>query len=124
MDGFNRICTGIDIVSISRVRRASGHRRFITRLFTGSEIEYLSCRRAPYTLYAKLFAAKEAAAKALGTGIGRGFGFNDIEVVLSDMDNVPGLKFYNRAAEALAGRRAFLTYSSSGDITVAKVVIE
>jgi holo-[acyl-carrier-protein] synthase len=156
----NGISTGIDIVSIGRIERANASERFLSRLFTHSEIEYAKASVVPHRLYATFFAAKEAAGKALGTGLGRGFGFRDIEVVFSECvvrsdapsdssfgllsddlssdalsndfpNNVAGsrghaptLKFHNGAARLLGVRRTFLSVSASGDVAVAKVLIE
>jgi holo-[acyl-carrier protein] synthase len=54
--------------------------RFRRRLFSPAEIAYAEAKADPYLTYAKRFAAKEAVAKALGSGI-RGFQFADIEVI-------------------------------------------
>ena len=131
--GSGRISTGIDIVSIGRIERANVSERFLSRLFTPAEIEYASASCYPHRLYALFFAAKEAAAKALGVGLGRGFGFRDIEVVL--FAAVPGeqsgarggtlsLRLYNGAARLLGDRRTFVSVSASLDVAVAKVLIE
>ncbi|MBE9528496.1 MAG: holo-ACP synthase [Proteobacteria bacterium] len=125
----NGISTGIDIVSIGRIERANVSERFLSRLFTPSEIEYASASAVPHQLYAIFFAAKEATAKALGTGIGRGFGFRDIEIVSNnDTAGCRGsgvaLKLHDGAALLLGPRRTFLTVSASGDVAVAKVLIE
>jgi holo-[acyl-carrier-protein] synthase len=145
----NGISTGIDIVSIGRIERANASERFLSRLFTRSEIEYAKASAVPHRLYATFFAAKEAAGKALGVGLGRGFGFRDIEVVFSDVpvrsdalsndtrsndlaNNAaagsrglaPTLKLHNGAARLLGARRTFLSVSASGDVAVAKVLIE
>ncbi len=125
-----RISTGIDIVSISRIKRADVSARFLSRLFTPAEIEYASASAVPHRLYAVFFAAKEAFSKALGTGIGRGFGFTDIEVVFIEGDRAGcrgremELRLSNGAALALGTRRTVLSTSASGDMAVAKVIIE
>ncbi len=67
------------------------------------------------------FAAKEAAAKALGTGI-RGFSFVDIEVGHNDF-GAPELFFYGEAARLLNFRTASLSISHSELVAVAFVVI-
>jgi len=73
------ICSGVDIVEVERLDRAIlRHReRFFDRFFTMQEM--IDCGGHTPALAARL-AAKEAVAKALGTGIGR-VGWKDIEIV-------------------------------------------
>lgn len=70
---------GVDLIEVDRVARAVERHgeRFLERCFTEAELAYCG-RRAPEL--AARFAAKEAAAKALGTGIGT-VGWREIEVV-------------------------------------------
>lgn len=72
---------GIDIVEVARMRRATGRHggAFITRVFAPSEIDRAARLKDPSAFYAARFAAKEAFAKALGTGF-RGFGPKDVWV--------------------------------------------
>jgi len=71
---------GIDIVEIRRIKSAmEGNDRFLEKIFTASELEYLKSRNLRAEYVAGRFAAKEAVAKALGTGF-RGFDFKDIEI--------------------------------------------
>ena len=56
-----------------------GNDRFLEKIFTASELEYLKSRNLRAEYVAGRFAAKEAVAKALGTGF-RGFDFKDIEI--------------------------------------------
>ena len=75
---------GADLCSIARIQ-ASLDRfgdRFLDRLFTPAERAVCDARAATRTAaYAKRFAAKEACAKALGTGIGANADFGEIGVV-------------------------------------------
>jgi holo-[acyl-carrier protein] synthase len=71
---------GIDIVEIRRIKSAmEGNDRFLEKIFTATELEYLKSRNLRVEYVAGRFAAKEAVAKALGTGF-RGFDFKDIEI--------------------------------------------
>jgi holo-[acyl-carrier protein] synthase len=54
--------------------------RFVRRLFTEIEIAYCRSRRDPVPHFAARFAAKEAAMKALGTGLSLGVRWRDLEV--------------------------------------------
>ena len=70
---------GTDLAQISRIAQAMERPRFIERVLSPAERE-----RAPDPItaswLAKRWAAKEAASKALGTGIGSQLGFYDIEI--------------------------------------------
>ncbi|MEO1038016.1 MAG: holo-ACP synthase [Pseudomonadota bacterium] len=78
---------GTDIIDIRRIERSIERfgDRFTHRIFTEGERAKADRRRRRVDTYAKRFAAKEACAKALGTGIYRGVIWRDMEVV-----NLPG----------------------------------
>ena len=69
---------GTDICEIARIAKAMENPRFLERWFTQAEREYISSRGAASA--AGIFAAKEAVAKALGTGFS-GFGADKIEIL-------------------------------------------
>jgi holo-[acyl-carrier protein] synthase len=73
---------GIDVVEVGRIASSVEEfgERFINRIFTASEREYCAAKSKPELHYAARFAAKEAVAKALGTGIGKEIGWLDMEV--------------------------------------------
>jgi holo-[acyl-carrier protein] synthase len=74
------IGVGVDIVEIRRIKEAVDRNdNFIEKLFDKEEIEYLKSRGMRPEYIAGRFAAKEAVAKALGTGF-RGFNFKDIVI--------------------------------------------
>jgi len=76
------IGVGTDIVEVERIR--SAHERhgdkFLHRIYTEEEIAYCRKHRDPLPFLAARFAAKEAASKAFGTGIARGFGWKTFSV--------------------------------------------
>ncbi len=74
---------GTDIIDIRRIERSIERfgDRFKTRVFTEGERRKAESRRREADTYAKRFAAKEATAKALGTGIYRGVIWRDLEVI-------------------------------------------
>ncbi|MGE0408634.1 MAG: holo-ACP synthase [Amphiplicatus sp.] len=80
---------GNDVIDIRRVEKtlARHGERFVARLFTQIEQAKSDRRRNRAASYAKRFAAKEACAKALGTGLSRGVFWRDMGVV-----NLPGGK--------------------------------
>lgn len=73
---------GHDLVDISRVRRVFERhdQRFLARVFTEEECAAATSLSAPYEFLAKRWAAKEACAKALGTGFRDGVAMRDIGV--------------------------------------------
>lgn len=91
--------TGVDLIEIERIERAVARHgnRFLNRIYTAEELDYCSGRLESL---AGRFAAKEAAAKALGTGIWReGIGWNDIEVRRNQITGEPHLHLSNAAAD-------------------------
>lgn len=76
--------TGVDLIEIERVRQAIANHgdRFLSRVYTAAEVH--CCGQRIESLAAR-FAAKEAVAKALGTGIWRsGVNWTDIEILKDD----------------------------------------
>ena len=121
---------GIDLCEISRIAGAIGRPRFLERVYAPAERERILAapegRRAE--IAAGLFAAKEAAAKALGTGFS-GFGPWDIEI-LPDAAGMPVCRLMNGAAEraqALSGGakvRLLVSITHEGGMAAATVVAE
>ncbi|UXM95977.1 holo-ACP synthase [Bartonella sp. HY329] len=74
---------GNDIIDIRRVEKVLERHgtRFINRVFTDVEQKKSEGRKQRVASYAKRFAAKEACAKALGTGISRGVWWKDMGVI-------------------------------------------
>jgi holo-[acyl-carrier protein] synthase len=123
---------GSDLIDIRRIERSLERygERFIVRLFTDVERARSERRRARAASYAKRFAAKEACAKALGTGMSRGVFWRDMGVV-----NLPGGKptmhLTNGAARRLSemlprGHEAAIHLTITDDFPLAQafVVIE
>src|ERR1700733_4447922 len=96
--------TGIDIIEIDRVARSIERfgDRFLHRIFTSGEIAYCSRKKNAAESYAGRFAAKEAGAKALGTGIQHGVTWKELEV-RRQPGSRPTLHFSGRA-RAIAGQ--------------------
>ena len=122
--------TGVDIIRIERIRRAisrygptaRGRNRFLARLFTEAELRYCGDRAASL---AARFAAKEAIAKALGTGAWRdGIRWIDLEIV-SDAGGAPSVQLHGaaaRRAESLGLREWSVSLSHDEERAIAFVV--
>ena len=91
---------GIDIIDIKRIRRVIKKygNRFKKRCFSDNEIERSDKRLNSVESYAKRYAAKEACAKALGTGLARGVFWKDIEVV-NNKYGKPFIKLHGKAKD-------------------------
>ena len=96
------LTNGIDIIDIRRIKKTIDKfgDKFKKRCFTQNEII-----RAEHTIkssesYAKRYAAKEACAKALGTGLARGVFWKDIEVY-NNSHGKPKIKLNNKALKFL-----------------------
>ncbi|WP_097027284.1 holo-ACP synthase [Clostridium peptidivorans] len=77
--------TGIDIIEIYRIKSAMmKNNNFIYKIFTEREIDYFERRKFLPEVVAGNFAAKEAIAKALGTGF-RKFSLRDIEILRDEL---------------------------------------
>lgn len=73
----------IECLRIGRMIEQHGE-RFLTRVYTEREIRDCHVRKRAIEHFAVRWAAKEAVLKAIGTGIGRQFGFTDIEINMED----------------------------------------
>ena len=82
---MNIIGNGVDIVENKRIKNSLKNIKFINRVFTRNEINKSKKLKNKINYYAKRFAAKEAFAKALGTGFRMKLNFKDIEVVNDKM---------------------------------------
>ena len=126
---------GSDIITVSRIQSVIDRHgdRFITRIFVSEEIQKAMSRAATgqdVATYAKRFAAKEACAKALGTGFTHSVYFKDM-VLTNDEHGKPTMTLTGGAEARLrslipAGMRGSIHVSitDDGDLTQAFVVIE
>jgi holo-[acyl-carrier protein] synthase len=121
------LATGVDLIEIARIETAASRfgDRFLNRVYTPAELAYCRGRAAELAVR---FAAKEAAAKALGVGLvhigANGVGWHEIEVLSGDMGK-PQLILHGRArarAEALTLSEWSLSLSHAGEVAIAFVV--
>ena len=75
------IGVGVDIVKNKRIQSSLKNRNFIDRTFSRTEILISRKFKNRINYFSKRFAAKEAFAKALGTGFRQGLNFKDIQIL-------------------------------------------
>jgi len=120
--------TGVDIAEVARIKAAVDRfgERFLKRVFTPEEIRYSSSKANMAERLAARFAAKEAAMKAIGTGLRHGVTWQDVEVVRQSGGR-PGLRLTGKAADfaaALGCRRTHLSLSHTEEQAIAHVILE
>jgi holo-[acyl-carrier protein] synthase len=120
--------TGIDIVEVPRIGQSIERfgDRFLNRIFTAAEIRYCQTKANKIERFAARFAAKEAAMKAIGTGMRGGVRWRDFEVG-REPGGRPTMHFHGKAAQyasALGMRRAHLSVSHTEEHAVAYVILE
>lgn len=115
---------GTDLCCIDRMGKAIRNERFLERVYTDRERERLSgmCEQRVAERAAGLFAAKEAVAKALGTGF-VSFGMADIEILANEAGR-PYAILHGRAAELADGARTHLSITHDGNMAQAFAVLE
>ena len=116
---------GGDLVDARRIERVLARfgDRFLERCFTAHEQAVARGRRDPALFLAKRFAAKEAAAKALGSGIAHGMMFRDIGVE-NDANGRPRLVLTGETARRAEGLALHVTLSDEPPYAMAVVVAE
>ncbi|GAB6041628.1 holo-ACP synthase [Endothiovibrio diazotrophicus] len=119
---------GVDLVRVERLKRSLERfgERFAKKVLGADELE--GFRRAPRQAHflAKRFAAKEAVAKAFGTGFRDGLTLPQIQVE-NDPLGRPLLSFSGRAAQLIAERgvtAAHLSLSDEEEHAIAYVILE
>src|ERR1700728_551431 len=119
---------GTDLIETRRVQESIDRfgERFLERIFTAGEQAYCLRKRNAAESFAARFAAKEAGAKALGTGISQGVGWLEIEVVRQPGGR-PSLQFHGRAAQfaaRLGAAHVALSLTHTSELAMASVVLE
>ena len=72
---------GVDIIDNKRIKKSIKNHKFKDRIYSSKEQKLSSLSRNKVGYFSKRFAAKEAFAKALGTGFRHNLNFKDIEVI-------------------------------------------
>lgn len=119
---------GMDIVEVERIRAIYQRHpeRFVRRILTENERDYVLRHADPTERLAGRWAAKEAALKALGTGLAEGIGWRDVEILPDELGR-PCLHLHGKAAgraKQLGVDASHVTITHSRDSAVAQVILE
>ena len=119
---------GTDIVEISRINRIlkKSPKGFAERILHQNELKIFKQHKSPEAFLAKRFSAKEAVAKALGTGIAHGVAFQDIEISNNE-DGQPILTLHGKTleiAQAKGVSHCHISLSDERNYAIAYVVLE
>ncbi|MCL2702684.1 MAG: holo-ACP synthase [Defluviitaleaceae bacterium] len=119
------IGVGIDMIEISRIEKAASKAAFLSRVFSGRELELFRERGENIKILAGCFAGKEAVSKALGTGFA-GFWPSDVEV-LRDGNGKPFVVLNGKAGEIAADlgvRTWHISITNTAEYAAAFVIAE
>ncbi|MET0965682.1 MAG: holo-ACP synthase [Nakamurella sp.] len=120
-----RFAVGVDIVDVPRVQQMlDEHPSFCDDIFSTTELKYCAAKKNRTAHLAARFAAKEAVLKALGTGLGPGMAWTDIEVH-NDTLGRPQLVLHGRPAALMTknGGSAQVSLSHTRSHAIAQVVV-
>ena len=107
---------GVDIIQNSRIKNLIRNKKFILRVFSKNEINESKKTKNKANFFAKRFAAKEAFAKALGTGIAKGINFNEI-IILNEKNGKPFIKLINKTKKNVEKKLKKKKYKISLSLT-------
>lgn len=124
---MNVLGVGVDIVETGRIAESLEKfgARFEQRCFRPAEIAYCRSMKFPARHFAARFAAKEAVAKAFGTGIGAHLGWTDIEIVRRD-SGAPVVVLHDKGAtlaQTRGGATVLVSLSHCQAYAVAQAIL-
>jgi|TARA_B100000497_G_scaffold124554_1_gene159242 holo-[acyl-carrier protein] synthase len=120
---------GVDIIDNKRIKKLIKNNKFKNRIYSANELKLSSLSIYKTSFFSKRFAAKEAFAKALGTGFRNSLNFKDIEVINDKL----GKPYYakNRKITKLIQKNfnvknfnCFLSISDEKDYSTAFTIIQ
>ena len=120
---------GVDLVLNKRIKSLVKNQNFIKRIFSSNEIKFFKNNVNKNNYFAKRFAAKEAFAKSLGTGLRDNLNFKDIEI-LNDKIGKPYYTKSKKISNIVKKRfkvnnyNLFLSISDENDYSVAFTILQ
>tara|TARA_B100000767_G_C19502878_1_gene425052 strand:- start:300 stop:686 length:387 start_codon:yes stop_codon:yes gene_type:complete len=76
---------GVDIIKNKRIKSSIKSSKFLNRIYSAKELKESANIKDKISYFSKRFAAKEAFAKALGTGFRKNLNFKDVEIINDKM---------------------------------------
>lgn len=119
------IGNGIDIIEVRRVEKNLNNEKFLDKIYTKNEIQFIKNENMNGQTAAGIFAAKEAVSKCLGTGIS-GFSWTDIEVIKNSKGK-PDIILYNNASKIAKNKgihKIHISISHIKETAVASAIAE
>ena len=120
---------GVDIIQNKRIKASIRNHKFKDRIFSSKELKLSSYSKNKIGFFSKRFAAKEAFAKALGTGFRNNLNFKDIEI----MNDKLGKPYYSKTKKItkiirkefrVKNFNCFLSISDEKEYSTAFAIIE
>tara|TARA_Y100000992_G_C21164009_1_gene442574 strand:- start:204 stop:593 length:390 start_codon:yes stop_codon:yes gene_type:complete len=120
---------GVDIIENKRIKSSIKNKRFITRIFSKNEIKKSTLIKNKTGYLSKKFAAKEALAKAIGTGFREKLNFKDIQVLNNSMGKPyylinTKLKNFIQKKKKVKNFNIFLSISDEKNYSIAFTIIQ
>ncbi len=120
---------GVDIVKNNRISSSIKNKKFLNRIFDKSEILNSKKEKKKINYFSKRFAAKEALAKALGTGFRNGLNFKDIQITNNKLGK-PSYLINSKIKELIKREKKvknfnlFLSISDEKEYSIAFTIIQ
>ena len=120
---------GVDIIDKKRIKTSIKNSKFKNRIYSSKELKQSLLFKNKVNYFSKRFAAKEAFAKALGTGFRKNLNFKDIEVINDKM----GKPYYTKSTKItklvqknfkVKKFNCFLSISDEKDYSTAFTIIQ
>ena len=120
---------GVDIIENKRIKKSIKSNNFKNRIYSAKELKMSSLSINEISFFSKRFAAKEAFAKALGTGFRNSLNFKDIEIINDKL----GKPYYtkNKKIKKIVQKKfniknfnCFLSISDEKDYSTAFTIIQ
>ena len=120
---------GVDIIENNRIKNSLKNTKFKKRIYTDKELKQYVLSKNKNNYFSKRFAAKEAFAKALGTGFRINLNFKDIEIIKDKMGK-PGYTKTKKITKIVQKKfkvknfNCFLSISDDKDYSTAFAIIQ
>ena len=120
---------GVDIIENKRIGKSIKNSKFKNRIYTSKELAQSSLIKNKISYFSKRFAAKEAFAKAIGTGFRKNLNFKDIEII-NDKMGKPYYKITSKITKFVKKKfnvtkfNCFLSISDETDYSTAFTIIQ